>query len=90
VLSPDGSLIAYTRRDRSGLPHLFVVDADGTGNLQLTHGSRYVDSSPSWAPGDSTDITYERQSVRSRSHRLLLGKPRRWSISVDGSGNTPW
>jgi TolB protein len=36
IVSPDGSRIAFVS-DRSGVTDLFVISADGTGEVQLTH-----------------------------------------------------
>jgi hypothetical protein len=90
ALSDDGSLIAYTRRDRSGLPHLFVINADGTQNAQLTGGRQYADSDPSWNPGDDSTINYYRRRVVWNGGRPVVEEPAQpWSISIDGSDNSP-
>lgn len=53
--SPDGSRIAYVR-DAS----IWVVDADGSDERQLTQGQGgSVDSAPSWSP-DGTRIVFHR------------------------------
>jgi hypothetical protein len=89
ALSPDHTLIAYTRRDRSGLPHLFVIGTDGTGNRQLTRGRGYADSGPLWTPGDSSDVAYTRRPVTWRGATPHLGKPHLWGITVAGANNGP-
>ena len=58
ALSPDGSQLLYTRPDASGLPHVFLMQIDGTGNIQLTSGRRYADSAPVWTQGDSSTVDY--------------------------------
>jgi Tol biopolymer transport system component len=46
--SPDGRRIAFARATR-GHAHLFVANADGTDELQITEGSS-DDLEPSWSP----------------------------------------
>jgi hypothetical protein len=95
ALSPDGSMIAYTRRDRSGLPHLFLINADGTQNIQLTRGREYADSNPYWNQSDTTSVNYYRRRVtwlrgtQSSSGHPHLGKARLWNVGIDGSLNSP-
>lgn len=94
AVSDDASLIAYTRRDGSGLPHLFVINADGTQNTQLTRGNRYADTNPSWNRGDESTIYYDRspvarQDTRSGGRRPRLLRAQPWSVSIDGSNNSP-
>jgi hypothetical protein len=87
ALSPDHSMLAYTRRDSSGLPHLFLLQLDGTGTQQLTRGTTYADSSPFWTQGDNQDVSYRRRPVVRRGKRLQLGKPQLWNVQTDGSDN---
>lgn len=61
--SPDGTRIAFVRyggRFHHGEPieHIFVINADGTGERQLTSGD-VTDSSPSWSP-DGKRIAFSR------------------------------
>ncbi|HEX6508332.1 MAG TPA: Ig-like domain-containing protein [Chloroflexota bacterium] len=83
ALSPDGTLVAYTRRDKSGLPHLFIVGVDGTGARQLTFGRAYADSQPSWIPGDNSSVTYRRRPVQAQSRPVQV-----WNVQIDGSSNS--
>jgi Tol biopolymer transport system component len=47
--SPDGKRLAFTRTtDGRRSFHIFVMNADGTGMRQLTHG--IIDASPAWSP----------------------------------------
>ena len=51
--SPDGGRIAYSDLRIDGsvwVEHIYVVNADGTGRVQLTEGD-VEDTSPSWSPG---------------------------------------
>jgi len=54
--SPDGSRIAFTS-NRAGQNDIFVMNADGTGQANLTN-SFSADESPSWSP-DGTQIAFE-------------------------------
>lgn len=85
ALSSDGSMLAFIRRDRSGLPHLFVEQVDGSGLKQLTFGRSYADSDPSWVIGDDTDVTYHRRPV---DVDVVSGKVQVWNVNIDGSANT--
>lgn len=87
ALSPDATMLAYTRRDASGLPHLFLLQLDGTGTQQLTTGNAYADSNPFWTPGDNQDVSYRRRPVTRLGARLLLGKSQLWNVQTDGSAN---
>jgi TolB protein len=44
--SPDGGLIAFTSR-RSGVDHLYLINADGTNERQITFGEGNH-SLPAW------------------------------------------
>jgi len=87
ALSSDGSTLAYIRRDLSGLPHLFIINVDGTGNIQLTHGRAYIDSDPAWTIDDTSDISYHRRPVVGRGARAQVGAQQLWNIQTDGSQN---
>jgi Bacterial Ig-like domain len=87
--SPDGSLIAYVRTDTSGLPHLFVISADGTQNRQLTRGRTYADSTPYWTISDNSSVNYDRRRATWRHNRRSLGPARLWNVGTDGSLNSP-
>jgi TolB protein len=47
--SPDGDRIAFTGLDDKGVFQIFLVDPEGSGVTQLTHG-RYDTLEPSWSP----------------------------------------
>lgn len=89
ALSPDSSFIAYTRKDRSGLAHLFLMSADGTQRLQLTGGRDYADSKPFWTRGDMSAVAYYRRRVFRQGGVVRYGPPRLWSVGLDGSNNSP-
>jgi Tol biopolymer transport system component len=46
--SPDGRRIAFTRC--RGSCHVYVIDADGTGERRLTNGEPPGEESPTWSP----------------------------------------
>lgn len=55
--SPDAKQIAFASA-RSGVPHLYVMSADGTGTKQLTSG-KTNDTHPTWSP-DGASIAFVR------------------------------
>lgn len=71
--SPDGQQIAFvSNRDRDGIIRvgedeseyandLYVMSADGTGAVRLTHSSQLSESGPTWSL-DGTRIAYARQA----------------------------
>ena len=72
--SPDGTQIAFAS-DRSGFDAVFVINADGTGEVELTGGSGRQDRSPSWSPDGSQIAFY--------STRSSVGEV--WVMNADGS-----
>jgi TolB protein len=71
--SPDGSKIAF-RRIVSGISQILVMNADGTGVVQLTSGQR--GSTPAWSP-DGSKIAFD--SDRTGRGEIYL-------MNADGSG----
>jgi dipeptidyl aminopeptidase/acylaminoacyl peptidase len=54
AVSPDGSRIAYTLGNPGNLEnHVFVMDADGSNQRQLT-ASTLNETSPAWSPDGET------------------------------------
>jgi len=54
--SPDGTKIVYEAAQAKGKPDVYVMNADGTGRIQLTtHPAR--DENPDWSP-DGTQIAF--------------------------------
>jgi dipeptidyl aminopeptidase/acylaminoacyl peptidase len=54
--SPDSQKVVFWS-DREGTPAIFVVNRDGSGLLNLTHGSGLDAQFPSWSP-DGTRIVF--------------------------------
>ena len=83
--SPDGSLIAFTRRGQDGR-RIGVVKPDGTGERVLTSGPS--DEGASWAPS-SRKLLFQRIAANGRTglYRITLdgSEPRRMTIPEDGS-----
>lgn len=88
ALAPDGAFLAYTRRDRSGVPHLFILNLDSGRSIQATHGRRYADSRPHWLPGYAGAVSYTRRPVSAAAGRITLGRPQEWEVQTDGSSNS--
>jgi Tol biopolymer transport system component len=75
--SPDGTKIAFTREFR-GSAEIFVMNADGSGAVQLTRSRATHDEHPAWSP-DGTRIAY--RSAGRRSQDLFV-------MDADGSQPT--
>ena len=71
--SPDGTRITY-ESSLGGKSHVWVMNADGSGQMELTSGTQDVD--PAWSP-DGTQIAFARPS--SNGWNLFVMNP-------DGSG----
>jgi Tol biopolymer transport system component len=56
AFSPDGSKIAFTS-DRTGTWQVYVMNADGSGQTQLTSDAQPKDQVPDWSP-DGGEIAY--------------------------------
>lgn len=79
--SPDGSRLAFTNNtEAEPARHVFVVNADGSGLLQLTEGAE-SDAAPAWSP-DGTKLVFQRNLAGSPESQLYL-------INVDGTALTP-
>jgi Tol biopolymer transport system component len=80
--SPDGTKIAFTSRrdlDPNGMgnPEIYVMDADGTGAVNLTRDLAREDGRPAWSP-DGTRIAYD--SFPSTGGEIAV-----WLMNADGS-----
>jgi dipeptidyl aminopeptidase/acylaminoacyl peptidase len=88
AISPDGSRIAYTVRvplvegeQSEYLSHIWLVNADGTGNVQFTRGENSA-TSPSFSP-DGRWLTF---TTRRDGGSVGEDGPQNqvWAISVNG------
>jgi Tol biopolymer transport system component len=89
--SPDGTKIAFVSA-REGTPHVFVMNADGTGTKQLTNANQ-EDEHPSWS-ADGGRIVFSREgalfqvpSKGGPAHRIghAPGSARSPAFSPDGT-----
>lgn len=55
AVSPDGSRIAFSS-DRSGVPMIYVMNADGSNQKRITFSGKY-NSTPAWSP-DGTRLAF--------------------------------
>ncbi len=56
AFSPDGSKIVFTS-NRTGTSQVYVMNADGSGQTQLTFDAQPKDQVPDWSP-DGSEIAY--------------------------------
>ena len=74
--SPDGTKIAFSSEYGGSDFHIWVMNADGSGQTQLTFGTSVDDTDPSWST-DGTRIAFE--SDRDGDIEI-------WVMNDDGSG----
>jgi dipeptidyl aminopeptidase/acylaminoacyl peptidase len=77
--SPDGWKIAFTRIQGKDEYDIYVVNADGTGQAQLTHGVGR-DAYPSWSP-DGSKIAFSSDGDEPGILDI-------WVMNADGTGQT--
>ncbi len=78
--SPDGRRIAFTS-DRGGGDNIWIMNADGSGKVQLTKESFRLLNQPSWSP-DGRFIVAKKHFTTGRS----LGTGEIWLYHVSGGG----
>ncbi len=76
---PDGRRIAFTSL-RTGVPNLYVMDADGSNQRAVTDEVDFASVQPDVAP-DGQRIVFQREST--------TAPPTLWVIGADGSGAHP-
>ena len=86
AFSPDGSKVVFTS-DRTGTRQVWLMNADGTGQRQLTFDAQTKDQVPDWSP-DGTKIAY-----LADTHGIAdIVNPSWgdiWVMNADGSGQHP-
>jgi Tol biopolymer transport system component len=84
VWSPDGTRIAFTSSGFNDLEDIFVMNADGSGRIQLTNGGSYLtynsSRAPSWSP-DGSKIAF--LGWRGGPNEVFSGL---FVMNADGSG----
>ena len=79
VWSPDGNKVLFNRFPMLGYADIYVMNADGTGEHQLTSG--FPAWSAAWSP-DGTKIAYDRSGPSNIAQGEL------WTMNADGSDQT--
>jgi Tol biopolymer transport system component len=79
--SPDGSKIVF-ESDRTGLRQVWVMNADGSGQTQLTFDATRKDQTPEWSP-DGTQIAYTVDASTTVAGGDI------WVMNADGSDQHP-
>jgi Tol biopolymer transport system component len=77
--SPDGKRIVFESR-RTGTNQIWLMNADGTDQVQLTFDARVKNQLPDWSP-DGTRIAFS-------ANDTVTGKPNIWVMNADGSNAT--
>jgi len=73
--SPDGTKIAYSSNSAAG-QHIWVMNANGSGQTDLTPTATATETWPSWSP-DGTQIAFESNGS---------GNDDVWVMNASGSG----
>jgi len=87
--SPDGSQILYVKDHTccsAGPTEIWIMNADGSGHVQLTTNGAPVDMFPDWSP-DGTKIAFDSGPVSTGTPELEPGREI-YAIKPDGTGLT--
>jgi Tol biopolymer transport system component len=79
VWSPDGSKIAFASGGFNDLADIFVMNADGTGRVQLTESGSYLTYEQSWGPAWSPD------GSKIAFYGIRTGQSGLYVMNVDGT-----
>jgi Tol biopolymer transport system component len=86
AFSPDGSKIVFTS-DRSGTWQVWVMNADGSGQTQLTFDPQPKDQVPDWSP-DGSKIAYI-ADTRGIADTVSPSWGDIWIMNADGTNQHP-
>jgi erythromycin esterase-like protein len=87
--SPDGTRIAFVRREGIDDLEIVVMNADGTGQINLTRNPYSIESEPAWSPdGSRIAFTSNLLYFANASSRQARGFDI-FVINIDGSRQTP-
>jgi Tol biopolymer transport system component len=86
AFSPDGSKIAFTS-DRTGTWQVWLMNADGSGQRQLTFDGQPKDQVPDWSP-DGSKIAYL-ADTHGIADTVSPSWGDIWVMNADGSGRDP-
>jgi Tol biopolymer transport system component len=79
--SPDGSTIVF-ESERTGLNQVWIMNADGSGQTQLTFDATQKDQTPEWSP-DGAQIAYTVNGAVNVAGGDI------WVMNADGSDQHP-
>jgi Tol biopolymer transport system component len=85
AFSPDGNKIVFTS-NRTGTSQVYLMNADGSGQTQLTFDPQPKDQVPDWSP-DGSKIAYLADTHGIADVGVSWGDI--WVMNADGSGQHP-
>jgi Tol biopolymer transport system component len=88
VWSPDGTRISFgSDREGGGLLNIFLMNADGTGTVQLTHFNVPDEAGDTNWSSDGRKITFE-YDIDGMKQSNPTAYAEVWTMNADGSGQT--
>ena len=75
--SPDGTKIAFTS-NRAGVAQIFMMNADGSNQTNISNASSFIDSLPAWS-SDGTKLAFNRALPGTQTQNI-------WTMNADGTG----